>query len=139
MRGGRRRRSRSRDRGGERDRFARSLGGPINADPDEAAEMSKNSKKENRVYVGNLSYDVKYGDLMEFMRGGGWMMDFGLGLVFGGGFFMGCFWGGRREKGYGDEEAETECGIGSWRGLSASRPPSLSPLLSSSFLSTGRA
>ncbi|KAG8682229.1 hypothetical protein FRC09_016932, partial [Ceratobasidium sp. 395] len=76
MRGSRRRRSRSRgdrDRGDRDrgDRFARSLGGPINADPDEAAEMSKNSKKENRVYVGNLSYDVKYGDLMEFMRGAG--------------------------------------------------------------------
>jgi hypothetical protein len=24
------------------------------------------------VYVGNLSYDVKYRDLIEFMRGGGW-------------------------------------------------------------------
>ncbi|KAF8609324.1 hypothetical protein BDV93DRAFT_140412 [Ceratobasidium sp. AG-I] len=141
MRGSRRRRSRSRsrDRGGEKDRFARSLGGPINADADEAAEMSKNSKKENRVYVGNLSYDVKYGDLMEFMRGGGWMMDFGLGLVFGGGFSWG-FPGGRRGKGYGDkDEDEEECGIGSWRGLSASRPPSLSPPLFYSFLSTGRA
>ncbi|KAG8717649.1 hypothetical protein FRC08_007046 [Ceratobasidium sp. 394] len=75
MRNSRRRRSRSRDRDrGDRDRgdrFARSLGGPINADPEEAAEISKNSKKENRVYVGNLSYDVKYGDLMEFMRGAG--------------------------------------------------------------------
>lgn len=95
--------------------------------------MSKNSKKENRVYVGNLSYDVKYGDLMEFMRGGGWMMDFGLGLVFGGGFFMGCFWGknGGRTGDSGVEEKE--CGIGSWRGLEASRPPPLSSLLFSSF------
>jgi hypothetical protein len=24
------------------------------------------------VYVGNLSYDVKYRDMIEFMRGGGW-------------------------------------------------------------------
>jgi hypothetical protein len=24
------------------------------------------------VYVGNLSYEVKYRDLIEFMRGGGW-------------------------------------------------------------------
>jgi len=44
----------------------------MNADAEEALEISKISKKENRVYVGNLSYDVKYGDLMEFMRGGGW-------------------------------------------------------------------
>lgn len=33
--------------------------------------MSKSSKRECRVYVGNLSYDVKYRDLMEFMRGAG--------------------------------------------------------------------
>ncbi|KAG9103278.1 hypothetical protein FRC06_011515 [Ceratobasidium sp. 370] len=92
VRGSRRRRSRSRDRDrGDRDRgdrFARSLGGPINADPEEAAEMSKNSKKENRVYVGNLSYDVKYGDLMEFMRGGGWMMDFMVFWFLGVAFFL---------------------------------------------------
>ena len=38
---------------------------------EEAVEFAKISKRENRVYVGNLSYDVKYRDLMEFMRGGG--------------------------------------------------------------------
>ncbi|KAL5522607.1 hypothetical protein ACEPAG_8624 [Sanghuangporus baumii] len=65
----RRRRSRSRDR--KYDQFARSLGGPMNADPEEALEFSKISKRENRVYVGNLSYDVRYRDLMEFMRGAG--------------------------------------------------------------------
>ncbi|KAK1226204.1 g-strand binding protein [Marasmius sp. AFHP31] len=51
--------------------FARSLGGPMNADHEEAVEFGKISKRENRVYVGNLSYDVKYRDLMEFMRGAG--------------------------------------------------------------------
>ncbi|KAF8499503.1 hypothetical protein JB92DRAFT_2743421 [Gautieria morchelliformis] len=69
-------RTRSRSRSRDRDRkpaesFSRSLGGPMNADPEEAAEMAKNSKRENRVYVGNLSYDVKYRDLIEFMRGAG--------------------------------------------------------------------
>lgn len=44
----------------------------MNAPHEEAAEFAKQSKRENRVYVGNLSYDVKYRDLMEFMRGGGW-------------------------------------------------------------------
>ena len=44
----------------------------MNADHEEAVEFAKVSKRENRVYVGNLSYDVKYRDLMEFMRGGGW-------------------------------------------------------------------
>ena len=43
----------------------------MNADHEEAVEFAKISKRENRVYVGNLSYDVKYRDLMEFMRGGG--------------------------------------------------------------------
>jgi len=43
----------------------------MNAPHEEAAEFSKQSKRENRVYVGNLSYDVKYRDLIEFMRGGG--------------------------------------------------------------------
>lgn len=44
----------------------------MNADHEEAVEFSKISKRENRVYVGNLAYDVRYRDLMEFMRGGGW-------------------------------------------------------------------
>lgn len=43
----------------------------MNADHEEAVEFAKISKRENRVYVGNLSYEVKYRDLMEFMRGGG--------------------------------------------------------------------
>ena len=43
----------------------------MNAPHEEAAEFAKQSKRENRVYVGNLSYDVKYRDLIEFMRGGG--------------------------------------------------------------------
>ncbi|KAJ7785340.1 hypothetical protein DFH07DRAFT_976156 [Mycena maculata] len=64
-------RSRSRGRGKSSDTFARSLGGPMNADHEEAVEFSKISKRENRIYVGNLSYDVRYRDLMEFMRGAG--------------------------------------------------------------------
>ncbi|KAJ7205980.1 hypothetical protein GGX14DRAFT_522510 [Mycena pura] len=64
-------RSRDRDRGGKGDTFTRSLGGPINADHEEAVEFAKVSKRENRVYVGNLSYEVRYRDLMEFMRGAG--------------------------------------------------------------------
>ncbi|KAL0959773.1 hypothetical protein HGRIS_011463 [Hohenbuehelia grisea] len=69
-------RSRSRSRSRSRDRksgdaFSRSLGGPINAEHEEAVEFAKISKRENRVYVGNLSYDVKYRDLIEFMRGAG--------------------------------------------------------------------
>ena len=43
----------------------------MNAPHEEAVEFAKISKRENRVYVGNLSYDVKYRDLIEFMRGGG--------------------------------------------------------------------
>lgn len=36
-----------------------------------AAEASQKSKKENRVYVGNLSFGVKYDDLKDFMSEGG--------------------------------------------------------------------
>jgi hypothetical protein len=49
----------------------------MNAPHEEAVEFAKISKRENRVYVGNLSYDVKYRDLMEFMRGGGLGCNFG--------------------------------------------------------------
>ena len=44
----------------------------MNTDYEEVVEFAKTSKRENRVYIGNLSYDVKYRDLMEFMKGGGW-------------------------------------------------------------------
>jgi hypothetical protein len=57
----------------------------MNAPHEEASEFAKQSKRENRVYVGNLSYDVKYRDLMEFMRGGGLgksQLSFWIGLVF---------------------------------------------------------
>ncbi|KAH9807881.1 hypothetical protein DFH28DRAFT_710430 [Melampsora americana] len=36
-----------------------------------AAEASKRSVKENRVYVGNLAFSVKWSDLKDFMREGG--------------------------------------------------------------------
>lgn len=35
-----------------------------------AHEAAQRSKKENRVYVGNLSYDVKWNILKDFMREG---------------------------------------------------------------------
>lgn len=47
-------------------------GAAFNAPVDEAAEHAKNSIKENRVYVGNLSYDVRYKDLEQFMTDGAW-------------------------------------------------------------------
>ncbi|KAH0826775.1 hypothetical protein J3R83DRAFT_5189 [Lanmaoa asiatica] len=81
-------RSRSRDRK-PADPFARSLGGPMNADHEEAVEFAKISKRENRVYVGNLSYDVKYRDLMEFMRGAGEVL-FAEVLVTPSGVSKGC-------------------------------------------------
>jgi hypothetical protein len=43
----------------------------MNAPHEEAVEFSKQSIRERRVYVGNLSYDTRYRDLLEFMRGGG--------------------------------------------------------------------
>lgn len=47
-------------------------GAAFNAPVDEAAEHAKHSIKENRVYVGNLSYDVRYKDLEQFMTDGAW-------------------------------------------------------------------
>ncbi|KAJ7635044.1 RNA-binding domain-containing protein [Roridomyces roridus] len=66
-------RSRSRSRGANKsgEAFTRSLGGPMNAPHEEAVEFSKVSKRENRVYVGNLSYDVRYRDIIEFCRAAG--------------------------------------------------------------------
>jgi hypothetical protein len=63
----------------------------MNADHEEAVEFAKISKRENRVYVGNLSYDVKYRDLMEFMRGGGLGIFFSLHFIFGRAFVL-PFW-----------------------------------------------
>lgn len=38
----------------------------------DAGEAARRSQKECRVYVGNLSYDVKADHLKEFMTDGGW-------------------------------------------------------------------
>lgn len=63
----------------------------MNADHEEAVEFAKISKRENRVYVGNLSYDVKYRDLIEFMRGGGFAFGFsGFSFFFSEKRFRGC-------------------------------------------------
>jgi RNA recognition motif-containing protein len=35
-----------------------------------AVEAVKRSQKENRVYVGNLSFQVRWSDLKDFMREG---------------------------------------------------------------------
>jgi len=43
----------------------------MNAPADEADAHAKISKRENRIYVGNLAYDCNYKDLEKFMRGGG--------------------------------------------------------------------
>ena len=71
----------------------------MNAPHEEAAEFAKQSKRENWVYVGNLSYDVKYCDLIEFMRGGGLgctYQDRYAGLSSAGGGFHGGFRGAMR-------------------------------------------
>ncbi|KAJ4476103.1 hypothetical protein C8J55DRAFT_517489 [Lentinula edodes] len=43
----------------------------MNAEHEEALKFAKISKRENRVYVGNLNYKIRYRDLMEFMRAAG--------------------------------------------------------------------
>ncbi|EJU02474.1 RNA-binding domain-containing protein [Dacryopinax primogenitus] len=62
---------RSRSRSPARRGQTKSLGGPLNAPHEEAVAFGQISKRENRLYVGNLSYDCTYRDLLEFMRGAG--------------------------------------------------------------------
>lgn len=44
-----------------------------------ANEAAKRSRKECRVYVGNLAFGVKWNDLKDFMREGGSVCCFSLG------------------------------------------------------------
>jgi hypothetical protein len=48
----------------------KSVGGPMNASAEEAEAHAKVSKRENRLYVGNLAYDCNFKDLEKFMQGG---------------------------------------------------------------------
>lgn len=65
------------------------------------------------MYVGNLSYDVKYHDAIEFMRGGGWTRFNGLRFLF---FFCGDGGGvsgsrPRLEFGPSEGKREPETGV----------------------------
>jgi hypothetical protein len=42
----------------------------MNAPTEEAEAHAKVSKRENRLYIGNLAYDCNYKDLEKFMAGG---------------------------------------------------------------------
>ncbi len=66
----------------------------MNATTEEAEAHAKESIKENRVYVGNLSYTTTYKDLEKFCKKGGWIwILFGLGCGVRR-FRSGCGWGG---------------------------------------------
>ena len=43
----------------------------MNAPAEEAEAHAKVSKRENRLYIGNLAYDCNYRDLEGFMKQGG--------------------------------------------------------------------
>jgi RNA recognition motif-containing protein len=60
----------------DREGGEKSIGGPMNAPAEEAEAHAKVSKRENRLYVGNLPYDCNYKDLEKFMSGGGFGLDF---------------------------------------------------------------
>lgn len=49
----------------------------MNAPPEEAEAHARVSRRENRLYVGNLSYSCTYRDLREFMMGGALASDTG--------------------------------------------------------------
>lgn len=62
----------------------------MNAPTEEAEAHAKISKRENRLYVGNLAYDVNYKDLEKFMRGAGGDVIFSEVLVTPAGQSKGC-------------------------------------------------
>ncbi len=59
------------DRGDRSDRGPRSFHDRAVASHHAATEASRKSQKNCRVYVGNLSYGVKWNTLKDFMREGG--------------------------------------------------------------------
>lgn len=63
-----------------RQEWEKSVGGPMNAPAEEAEAHAKVSKRENRLYIGNLAYDCNYRDLEGFMKQGGSGFGFSLGL-----------------------------------------------------------
>jgi hypothetical protein len=48
----------------------------MNAPVEEGEAHAKVSKRENRLYIGNLAYDCNYKDLEKFMKGGAFGWDF---------------------------------------------------------------
>lgn len=65
----------------------------MNAPAEEGEAHAKVSKRENRLYIGNLAYDCNYKDLEKFMKGGAFWMEFRLGLDrVGSGFFGSAGW-----------------------------------------------
>lgn len=62
----------------------------MNAPAEEAEAHAKVSKRENRIYVGNLAYDVNYKDLEKFMSGAGGTVIFSEVLTTPAGQSKGC-------------------------------------------------
>ncbi|OCF39686.1 RNP domain-containing protein [Kwoniella heveanensis CBS 569] len=76
--------------GAPRGDWEKSVGGPMNAPAEEAEAHAKVSKRENRIYVGNLAYDVNYKDLAKFMSGAGGNVIFSEVLTTPAGQSKGC-------------------------------------------------
>ncbi|KAL7425248.1 g-strand binding protein [Cryptotrichosporon argae] len=86
-----------RDRDRERERRTsargpddRSVGGPMNAPAAEAEAHARVSRREHRLYVGNLAYDCNYRDLERFMSGAGGRVVFAEILITPTGQSKGC-------------------------------------------------
>jgi len=60
----------------------------MNAPAEEGEAHAKVSKRENRLYIGNLAYDCNYKDLEKFMKGGAFGWDF-LAWIRASGVFLG--------------------------------------------------
>lgn len=55
----------------------------MNAPAEEAEAHAKVSKRENRLYIGNLAYDCNYRDLEGFMKQGMSLLIGGSGMTGG--------------------------------------------------------
>jgi RNA recognition motif-containing protein len=94
----------------------------MNAPAEEAEAHAKVSKRENRLYVGNLAYDCNYKDLEAFIKPGG--LDFLFGVVAGKGWIGSeADWYRSEEQGMWERVEERDAKFGEEKGYGIRRKP----------------
>ena len=87
----------------------------MNPPPAECEAHARVSRRENRLYVGNLSYDCTYNDLSKFMSGGAfafrvWSVITRVGMRLGSSLGSGSGDGEGEELGMGSDRIEMDTG-----------------------------